>query len=58
MKSIKKLANKHQHMLIILISTLDFMNSMFKQYNQNKILYYFNRNLRQNGQKEIKMKTL
>ncbi|WP_024653020.1 plasmid maintenance protein, partial [Borrelia persica] len=53
-----KKTNKHQHMLIILISTLDYLNSNFKQYNQNKILYYFNRNLRQNGQKEIKMKTL
>ncbi|ATQ19038.1 hypothetical protein F9Y90_05305 (plasmid) [Borrelia miyamotoi] len=54
----KKLTNKYQHNLIVLISTLAYMNSKFKKYTQSNILYYFNNNLRKNGQKPIKLKTL
>ncbi|ACH94208.1 plasmid partionning associated protein 2 (plasmid) [Borrelia duttonii Ly] len=50
--------NKYQHKLIVLISTLNYINSHFKQYNQNKILYYFNNNLNNNGQKKATLKTL
>ncbi|AHH07574.1 Hypothetical protein BCD_1508 (plasmid) [Borrelia crocidurae DOU] len=58
MKGIKKKINKYQHKLIVLISTLSYINSKFKQYNQNKILYYFNNNLNNNGQKKATLKTL
>ncbi|AHH07946.1 Hypothetical protein BCD_1880 (plasmid) [Borrelia crocidurae DOU] len=58
MRSKKKPINKYQHKLIVLISTLNYINSKFKQYNQNKILYYFNNNLSNNGQKKAKLKTL
>ncbi|UPA11421.1 hypothetical protein bpSLO_001276 (plasmid) [Borrelia parkeri] len=50
--------NKHQHKLIVLISTLDYVNLKFKKYIQNDILYYFNGNLRRNGHKETTLKTL
>ncbi|WP_024654549.1 plasmid maintenance protein [Borrelia hispanica] len=58
MISKKKPINKYQHKLIVLISTLNFVNSKFKKYNQNKILYYFNNNLNNNGQKKATLKTL
>ncbi|ETZ17491.1 hypothetical protein BDCR2A_01590 [Borrelia duttonii CR2A] len=59
MENIKKpINNKYQHKLIVLISTLNYVNSHFKQYNQNKILYYFNNNLNNNGQKKATLKTL
>ncbi|ETZ17745.1 hypothetical protein BDCR2A_01336 [Borrelia duttonii CR2A] len=58
MRSKKKPINKYQHKLIVLISTLNYINSTFKQYNQNKILYYFNNNLSNNGQKKATLKTL
>ncbi|AHH07906.1 Hypothetical protein BCD_1840 (plasmid) [Borrelia crocidurae DOU] len=50
--------NKYQHRLIVLISTIYYVNNRFKKYTQNDILYYFNGNIRRNGQKEIKLKTL
>ncbi|ETZ17559.1 hypothetical protein BDCR2A_01528 [Borrelia duttonii CR2A] len=50
--------NKYQHKLITLISTISYINRQFKKYSQNRILYYFNGNLKRNGQKEIKIKTL
>ncbi|WP_434246490.1 plasmid maintenance protein [Borreliella burgdorferi] len=50
--------NKHQHKLIVLLSTIFYVNKRFKKYNQNQILYYLNGNLKRNGQKEIKLKTL
>ncbi|ACH94169.1 plasmid maintenance protein [Borrelia duttonii] len=58
MISKKKPINKYQHKLIVLISTLNYVNSNFKKYNQNKILYYFNNNLKNNGQKKTTLKTL
>ncbi|AHH07256.1 Hypothetical protein BCD_1190 (plasmid) [Borrelia crocidurae DOU] len=50
--------NKHQHKLIVLISTICYVNNRFKKYTQNDILYYFNGNIKRNGQKEVKLKTL
>ncbi|UPA19173.1 plasmid maintenance protein [Borrelia puertoricensis] len=54
----QKKFNKHQHKLIVLISTLNYMNLNLKKYTQSNILYYFNNNLKRNGQKIIKIKTL
>ncbi|WP_215536073.1 plasmid maintenance protein, partial [Borreliella bavariensis] len=50
--------NKHQHKLIVLISTLDYINKKYPKYTQSIILYYFNKNLKRNGQKPVKLKTL
>ncbi|UPA11056.1 hypothetical protein bpSLO_000867 (plasmid) [Borrelia parkeri] len=58
MKSTNKTTNKHQHKLIVLISTLDYVNLNLKKYTQSNILYYFNGNLRRNGHKETTLKTL
>ncbi|AHH11768.1 hypothetical protein bcCo53_000857 (plasmid) [Borrelia coriaceae] len=57
MKSIK-CKNKHQHKLIVLISTINYMNLNLKRYTQSDILYYFNKNMKKNGYNEIKLKTL
>ncbi|APS99254.1 hypothetical protein Bmayo_05000 (plasmid) [Borreliella mayonii] len=58
MEKAKKFKNKVQHKLIVLISTLDYINNKYKQYTQSNILYYFNENLKRNGQEPIKIKTL
>ncbi|AHH13437.1 Hypothetical protein BHO_0126301 (plasmid) [Borrelia hermsii YBT] len=58
MKSIKKPTNKHQHKLIVLISTLNYINFKLKKYTQSDILYYFNNNMKRNDQKPTKLKTL
>ncbi|AHH04290.1 Hypothetical protein BHY_1339 (plasmid) [Borrelia nietonii YOR] len=58
MKSTKKPTNKYQHKLIVLISTLNYMNLNLEQYTQSDILYYFNNNMKRNGQKPVKLKTL
>ncbi|WP_210365467.1 plasmid maintenance protein [Borreliella valaisiana] len=50
--------NKHQRKLIVLISTLKYINSKYQKYTQSNILYYFNKNLKRNGQNPIKLKTL
>ncbi|WP_215535875.1 plasmid maintenance protein [Borreliella bavariensis] len=50
--------NKHQHKLIVLISTLDYINKKYPKYTQSIILYYFNKNLKRNGQNPVKLKTL
>ncbi len=50
--------NKHQHKLIVLISTLDYINKKYPKYTQSIILYCFNKNLKRNGQNPIKLKTL
>ncbi|WP_215538059.1 plasmid maintenance protein [Borreliella bavariensis] len=50
--------NKHQHKLIVLISTLDYINKKYPKYTQSIILYYFNQNLKRNGQNPVKLKTL
>ncbi|XPK51476.1 plasmid maintenance protein (plasmid) [Borreliella yangtzensis] len=58
MKNIKTNSNKYQHKLIVLISTLSYANSNLEQYTQSDILYYFNNNIKRNGQREVKIKTL
>ncbi|QFP42712.1 hypothetical protein F9Y90_06410, partial (plasmid) [Borrelia miyamotoi] len=58
MRSIKKTKNKHQQNLITLISTLNYVNLNLEQYTQSDILHYFNGNMKRNGQKETKLKTL
>ncbi|MBB6043755.1 hypothetical protein HNP68_001379, partial [Borrelia yangtzensis] len=50
--------NKQQHKLIVFISTLCYINKKYKKYTQRNILYYFNENLKRNGQKPVKLKTL
>ncbi|WP_215535863.1 plasmid maintenance protein [Borreliella bavariensis] len=50
--------NKRQHKLIVLISTLEYVNKKYKKYTQQNILYYFNKNLKRNGQAPVKLKTL
>ncbi|APS99291.1 hypothetical protein Bmayo_04930 (plasmid) [Borreliella mayonii] len=50
--------NKLQHKLIVFISTLKYINSKYKKYTQNNILYYFNENLKRNGQLTVKLKTM
>ncbi|AMR76243.1 hypothetical protein A0V01_06560 (plasmid) [Borrelia hermsii] len=57
-KKLKIYQNKHQHKLIVLISTLNYMNFKLKKYTQSDILYYFNNNMKRNGQKPTKLKTL
>ncbi|WP_419255428.1 plasmid maintenance protein, partial [Borreliella afzelii] len=42
--------NKHQYKLIVLVSTLKYVNKKYKKYTQKNILYYFNENLKRNGQ--------
>ncbi|WP_424632784.1 plasmid maintenance protein [Borreliella lusitaniae] len=50
--------NKVQHKIIVLISTLKYVNNKYQKYTQSNILYYFNKNLKRNGQDPIKLKTL
>ncbi|MBB6213767.1 hypothetical protein HNP67_001262 [Borreliella californiensis] len=50
--------NKHQHKLISLTSTLDYLNKKDKKYTQKNILYYFNRNLKRNGQTSTTLRTM
>lgn len=50
--------NKLQHKLIVLISTLKYVNSKYKKYSQKVILYYFNENLKRNNQSPVKLKTM
>ncbi|WP_420025111.1 plasmid maintenance protein (plasmid) [Borreliella yangtzensis] len=50
--------NKQPHKLIVLISTLQFVNKTHKKYTQQNILYYYNKNLKRNGQTPVKLKTL
>ncbi|WP_024653688.1 plasmid maintenance protein [Borrelia persica] len=57
-KSIKGKTNRYQYNLIVLVSTLNFMNLKFKQYTQKNILYFFNGNLSRNNQKLAKLKTV
>ncbi|WP_210368741.1 plasmid maintenance protein [Borreliella garinii] len=58
MKKVENLKNKCQHKLIVLVSTLCYINNKYKKYSQSNILYYFNENLKRNGQNPIKIKTL
>lgn len=57
-KSIKGKTNRYQYNLIVLISTLNFINLKLNQYTQKNILYFFNGNLKRNNQKTVKIKTL
>ncbi|WP_215539803.1 plasmid maintenance protein [Borreliella bavariensis] len=57
-KKIPNCHNKHQHKLIVLISTLNYINKKYKKYTQKNILYYFNKNLKRNGLAPVKLKTL
>ncbi|ACN56258.1 plasmid maintenance protein [Borreliella burgdorferi] len=50
--------NKHQHKLISLTSTLDFLNKKDKKYTQQNILYYFNENLKRNGLAPTTLRTM
>ncbi|ATQ15437.1 plasmid maintenance protein (plasmid) [Borrelia miyamotoi] len=54
----KTYQNKYYHKLIVLISTIAYVNNKYKKYTQSNLLYYFNGNLRRNGQKEATIKTL
>ncbi|ACN93410.1 hypothetical protein BSV1_R32 (plasmid) [Borreliella finlandensis] len=50
--------NKLQHKLIVLISTLNYINKKYQKYTQNNILYYFNENLKRNGQATTTLRTM
>ncbi|AEL19305.1 borrelia PFam57/62 partition protein (plasmid) [Borreliella bissettiae DN127] len=50
--------NKHQHKLISLISTLNYLNKEDKKYTQQNILYYFNENLKRNGLTPTTLRTM
>ncbi|MBB6213840.1 plasmid maintenance protein (plasmid) [Borreliella californiensis] len=50
--------NKHQYKLISLTSTLDYLNKKDKKYTQKNILYYFNENLKRNGQAPTTLRTM
>ncbi|WP_418909420.1 plasmid maintenance protein (plasmid) [Borreliella sinica] len=50
--------NKHQYKLIVLISTLAYINKKYKKYTQKTILYHFNENLKRNGQDTTTLRTL
>ncbi|XOU12899.1 plasmid maintenance protein (plasmid) [Borreliella americana] len=50
--------NKLQHKLIVLISTLKYINGKYKKYNQKNILYYFNENLKRNGHTPTTLRTM
>ncbi|AFI32076.1 Borrelia ORF-A-containing protein (plasmid) [Borrelia crocidurae str. Achema] len=40
------------------MSIIFYINNKFREYYQNRIFYYFNENLKRNGQKVIKSKIL
>ncbi|WP_236841503.1 plasmid maintenance protein, partial [Borreliella garinii] len=50
--------NKLQHKLIVLISTLKYINTKYQKYTQKNILYYFNENLKRNGQTTTTLRTM
>ncbi|WP_434787070.1 plasmid maintenance protein, partial [Borreliella burgdorferi] len=50
--------NKHQHKLISLTSTLDYLNKKDKKYTQQNILYYYNENLKRNGLAPTTLRTM
>ncbi|ABH02251.1 hypothetical protein BAPKO_2554 (plasmid) [Borreliella afzelii PKo] len=57
-KKIPNCHNKHQRKLIVLISTLAYINTKYKKYTQKTILYYFNENLKRNGQATTTLRTM
>ncbi len=50
--------NKVQYKLIVLISTICYLNKTHKKYTQKTILYYFNENLKKNGQTISTLRTM
>ncbi|MCD2392273.1 plasmid maintenance protein [Borreliella burgdorferi] len=50
--------NKLQQKLIVLLSTLAYINSKYNKYNQKNILYYFNENLKRNGLAPTTLRTM
>ncbi|WP_418457482.1 plasmid maintenance protein [Borreliella andersonii] len=50
--------NKHQYKLIVLVSTLNYLNKKNKKYTQQNILYYFNENLKGNGLAPTTLRTM
>ncbi|MCD2309273.1 plasmid maintenance protein [Borreliella burgdorferi] len=50
--------NKLQQKLIVLLSTLAYINSKYNKYNQKNILYCFNENLKRNGQPTTTLRTM
>ncbi|MBB6213504.1 plasmid maintenance protein (plasmid) [Borreliella californiensis] len=50
--------NKHQYKLIVLASTLDYLNKKDKKYTQKNILYYFNENLKRNSLAPTTLRTM
>ncbi|WP_420025547.1 plasmid maintenance protein [Borreliella valaisiana] len=51
-------SSKSQHKLIVLVSTLSYVNRQYKKYVQSNIFYYFNKNLKRNGQTTVTLKTM
>ncbi|WP_041177074.1 plasmid maintenance protein [Borrelia crocidurae] len=58
MRGISIHIERHQCELIALMSIIFYINNKFREYYQNRIFYYFNENLKRNGQKVIKSKIL
>ncbi|WP_210372413.1 plasmid maintenance protein [Borreliella garinii] len=54
----KPLYNRVQHKLIVLVSTLEYINKKHQKYTQSDIFLCFNANLIRNGQATIKLKTM
>ncbi len=54
----KPLYNRVQHKLIVLVSTLEYINKKHQKYTQSDIFLCFNTNLIRNGQATIKLKTM
>ncbi|WP_210360912.1 plasmid maintenance protein [Borreliella garinii] len=50
--------NKLQHKLIVLISTIKYVNSKYQKYTQKTIFYYFNENLKRNSQATTTLRTM
>ncbi|WP_418905949.1 plasmid maintenance protein [Borreliella carolinensis] len=50
--------NKYQYKLIVLTSTLEYINKTHKKYTQKTILYYFNENLKRNGLAPTTLRTM
>ncbi len=50
--------NKLQQKLIVLLSTLAYVNSKYNKYTQKNILYCFNENLKRNGQPTTTLRTM
>ncbi|AEL19393.1 plasmid maintenance protein [Borreliella bissettiae] len=57
-KRITTCYNKLKYKLVVLVSTLAYINKTYKKYTQKNIFYFFNENLKRNGQPPVKLKTL